>query len=166
MSTQRQVQHYLIQWYYFDNNINYLNELQRKKMKTLYKGLKELDPEERNLLAAKYRVEKKPFIKDSVVAESFGMTEKEYRDKRVAIEGKLRRIFKNLAEQEANETEELIPLEVLDEQARVAVHKISTLRGISELEAVKEIVKHYAPLYAIEIGGINNDIETTNSRGN
>lgn len=100
----QRVKHYLIQWYRFDTEINFLTEVEILKMKTLYSALKELDPEERKLLATKYRVEKRPFIKDEFVAASFNMSEKEYSKKRIEIEDKLKPLLQKGID--AHETDE------------------------------------------------------------
>lgn len=157
--TNRQVKHYLIQWYDFDKNIHDLTDMQRKKMKTLYAGLKELKPEERKLLAVKYRVKKRPYIKDSIVAESLGMTEKEYSKKRIAIEDKLRVIFNRIIKEEENAHKELIPMDLLDTDTRLHVQKAAIMQGISEERVVKEILKKYASDYVSQLSEISMTVK-------
>lgn len=89
----RIVKYHLIKWTYYDNNLSYLNDAERAKMKSLYLALKELDPEERQFLAEKYRVAKKPYIPDATLAAKRGLSLKEYREKRIFLEDKLRPII-------------------------------------------------------------------------
>lgn len=91
MATRRHVKHYLLKWYNFDTNFKTLNEAERTQMKVLYASLKHLTPEEQEFLAAKYRVEKNPYVKtDKKAADQQGMTYQQYRYKRTKIEDKLR----------------------------------------------------------------------------
>lgn len=87
------VKYYLSRWYYFDTHMDYLNEVDLIKMKILYKSLKELSSEERKFLADKYRVERRPYIKDIAIAIEIGMPIKAYQEKRIRIEDKLRPIL-------------------------------------------------------------------------
>ena len=91
LSVRKQVvKNYLIKWYYLDTNIEHLNEAELVKMKILYASLKHLDKKELEFLAAKYRVERKPYITDAVAAQEQQMSLKDYKKERIRIEGKLR----------------------------------------------------------------------------
>jgi hypothetical protein len=91
------VKHYLIKWGYFDQNLPYLDNLEKIKMKILYLALKELKPEERQFLAGKYRVAKKPIIADAVLAVQYGLDLRTYREKRIALETKINPAIKKHA---------------------------------------------------------------------
>ncbi|WP_145524124.1 hypothetical protein [Virgibacillus sp. SK37] len=62
-------------------------------MKILYSSLRELTPDQRNLLAEKYRVKKQPYIRDDVLAEKRGLSLSEYRKVRNYIERRLHPII-------------------------------------------------------------------------
>jgi len=73
-----------------DKNISNLDESEEKNIKILYGALKNLEADERKLLADKYRVAKKPHRTDLEMAEEYGMSVQAYMYKRVKIEDKLR----------------------------------------------------------------------------
>lgn len=89
MPKHQLTKYFLNKWSYFDQNVQYLNKTESLKMKILYSALKDLDPEERRFLADKYRVVKKPFVADAVLAEREGLNFWRYREKRIEIESKL-----------------------------------------------------------------------------
>lgn len=66
-----------------------------KNMKNLYKGLSQLDKEERSFLADKYH-HKDGRRTDKQVSAQYGISEKEYRKERVAIERKLHEMVQAL----------------------------------------------------------------------
>lgn len=97
-ATNQRAKYFLMNWTHYDKNITHLSEVEQRNMKILYSALKELDQEERRFLADKYRVEPdkrtgKRFKKDSIVAEEYGIPEKEYRERRFALETKFNNII-------------------------------------------------------------------------
>lgn len=103
------VKHYLLQWHYFDSNINHLTGAETVKAKILYTALKHLAPEERRFLANKYRAEKK--LNDALIARKYGMTMTDYRNKRIYLEDKLRPFIVEASEQYQVELSKQISLE-------------------------------------------------------
>lgn len=89
----RLTKYYLRYWARFDKNMAYLSSTETIKMKILYSALKEISSEERQFLAKKYRVTKKPFIPDAELATQYGIDLKEYREKRIALETKFNPIL-------------------------------------------------------------------------
>src|SRR5690606_26193848 len=98
-------------WPYIDSNLTELSNVEEVRAKILYSSLKELEPEERKLLAEKYRVEQKPYIKDSVIAEKHGIKLQEYRNKRVSIEEKFQKIIEKNLEKYGDELSNAIRLD-------------------------------------------------------
>ncbi|GEM01928.1 hypothetical protein SAMN05421839_1185 [Halolactibacillus halophilus] len=81
MNFQR-AKHFLRHWGYYDENLSYLTEIDKKKMKLLYAGLKQLEPEERQLLADKYRTFDGKAVPDKELAEQYNKPVNDYRELR------------------------------------------------------------------------------------
>lgn len=93
----QQAKHYLLKWYYLDENVEYLTDAEMIKMKILYVSLKELSEDELYLLSMKYRQPGRLTDKDAAL--NMGIDAKVYRDKRVSVELKLKPfIERNMAE--------------------------------------------------------------------
>jgi len=87
MNFQR-AKHFLRHWGYYDENLSYLTEFDKKKMKLLYAGLKQLEPEERQLLADKYRTFDGKAVPDKELSERYNKPLTEYRETRKNYEVK------------------------------------------------------------------------------
>ncbi|WP_112181639.1 hypothetical protein [Paraliobacillus zengyii] len=86
MARNQQAKFFLRKWPYFDQNINYLTDVEKVNIKILYTALKQLTESQRKLLAEKYRVFDGLPINDSVLARERGITLKEYREIRIIYE--------------------------------------------------------------------------------
>lgn len=110
--------YYLRRWYHLDKNISNLDESEEKNIKILYGALKNLEADERKLLADKYRVAKKPHRTDLEMAEEYGMSVQAYMYKRVKIEDKLRPFIIELKDKYTEETPMNIDVETLNKRLR------------------------------------------------
>lgn len=90
---------YLNKWHYFKTNLNNLDETELELAKRLFKGLKELSSEERELLAEKFD---RPLVtvngintrlKDDIIAEKHHCKVRDYRIKKRKIVVKLENII-------------------------------------------------------------------------
>lgn len=100
------MKYHLMKWWYYDFNFGGLKTYEKVKMKILYSALKEMTPEERQFLAEKYRVAKRPYIKDSIMAERLGIDSKDYSKKRIQIESKLQSFIAKFDEKFEGEFQE------------------------------------------------------------
>lgn len=88
---KRYVRYFLSRWYYLDTNFNSLNDAEVVQIKILYSCLKHLDKQDLEFLSHKYRKKESNRQKsDEICAKELGIKLNEYRNKRVAIEAKLR----------------------------------------------------------------------------
>lgn len=110
--------YYLRRWYHLDKNISNLDESEEKNIKILYGALKNLEADERKLLADKYRVAKKPHRTDLEMAEEYGMSVQAYMYKRVKIEDKLRPFIIELRDKYKEETPMKFDIEILNKRLR------------------------------------------------
>lgn len=85
----RVVKHMLSNWLYYEQNISELPEESLRNFKLLYTALSQLSPEERLFLAEKYHTDKSKRLNDQQLADKRGLTIKEYRQQRIAIEKKI-----------------------------------------------------------------------------
>lgn len=92
--------YYLNHWYYYKKHLKELDPLEVTNARRLFRGLKGLDPEERDFLALKYDQGMKRPI-DKAIADELGMSLKAYREKRRIIQEKLKEIM------ETNKLEEM-----------------------------------------------------------
>lgn len=89
---KRLVKYFLGRWYYLDTNFNTLSEAETVQMKILYSCLKQLDKQELEFLAHKYRHKESNRPKsDKVASTELGMNINKYIYKRTEIEAKLRK---------------------------------------------------------------------------
>ena len=88
--------YYLNNWYRYKKNLKELNKTELEKMRELYRGLKELQLEDRNFLAIKYDRPKRP--NDEILAGELGMEVKEYSKQRREIQRKLKSIMQRQRE--------------------------------------------------------------------
>ena len=140
--SQRRAKFLLRQWYYFDNNAAYLTEKEKEDMKLLYTALKELQADEREILATKYRVKERPYIKDSIVAQELGLSEHQYGDRRRRAEVRIQQSLDEMTVQEKT-----IRLDDLDLKTRVVIREVSIRKNITEEQAAIEILSSYADKY-------------------
>lgn len=109
---KRQVKYFLGRWYYLDTNFNTLNEAETVQMKILYSCLKQLDKQDLEFLAHKYRHKESNRPKsDQVAAAELGMNINKYIYKRTETEAKLRKpimIFREEFDKELRDATSLL----------------------------------------------------------
>ena len=88
----RLAKYYLYKWSYLEKNINNVNQTQQVQAKILFSSLKKLTPDDLKFLADKYRTDTskgRTGVKDSIMAERYGVGVETYVQQRITIESKL-----------------------------------------------------------------------------
>ncbi len=133
MNFQR-AKHFLRHWGYYDENLSYLTEFDKKKMKLLYAGLKQLEPEERQLLADKYRTFDSKAVPDKELANRYNKPLTEYREIRKNYEVKFYESLKQAELKREYEIERLEEILSNEDLLKVIDNTISrlVLRGLKQ----------------------------------
>lgn len=166
ISVSRRAKFYLGMWPGLMECRNELNDHHRQLAKVLFKSLATMEKEEVSFLAEKYlkgerKTQYSPAydaymgrlpVSDRVLADRNGMTEKEYRDKRVKVEKRLQKLINQYANEVEEETRQELSTYVLRTGKLYLKHYEVGFLGEVKEELIFTQDKSHAKIFSNEVG--------------